>query len=92
MRPGDSWSYATGERPMVKPDPFTLQAMKNMEFTWERTRSFKPRNCQKFNNAILPFKMAYRGTRKRAGPTGYVFYERWLSEEAYMFEKLKGNI
>jgi hypothetical protein len=92
MRPGEG-NYATGERPPTPiADMFTTIAMKNMSLRWKRTRSIMPRNCHKSNKVILPFKMAYRGTKIIHGPVEDLLLVRWLSEEAYMFEKLKGNI
>ena len=95
MRPGTGpgGEWATGEQHVkVRPDQHTMAAINKMKFTWEKRRNIFPRDCYKTKKHLWPFMTVYRGRKIMSGPYGDYILERWIHPEAYMFEKLKGNI
>lgn len=81
---------------MIEPDEHTRAAMRRLlridEYTWNLKLSLRPRVCN-WSGAKLPmFKYAYKGYRIITGPGDDVLIIRWMSQESYLIEKLKGTI
>lgn len=75
------------------PDKITREAIKNMKrFLWEYTWTFWPRRCRISHKRMRMFSKCYRGYRILNGPGEDILLVRWVSEETFTFEKLRGNI
>jgi hypothetical protein len=59
--------------------------------TWEYKFVIWPKQCEISNKRIW-LKCAYKGTRMITGPGEPVFEYRWLTNESFLFARLKGII
>lgn len=56
---------------------------------WKLKWNFSFHKCYDTGTKLWPFTRAYLGTARWSGPETPVIEERWISEQAYTFMKLK---